>query len=129
MTVRPKILVVDDEDEVLEELVETLHLAGFSTLSAQSAHCALQLISEEEVALVITDLKMPDMDGRELLSAVVSEGHTCPVIVVTGHGSADSERELLDAGANRVFLKPFDPAKLLAVIHQLFNRQQSKHGK
>jgi two-component system, LuxR family, response regulator FixJ len=119
-----KILVVDDEADVADELVEALALAGFEAVMARSARQGLAMMATEgDIAAVVTDLKMPELDGRGLIAMIGSSAHACPVVVMTGHGGDQYRRELAQAGAHRVVLKPFDLDELLPILFDILDRR------
>src|SRR5262245_40620432 len=112
-----KILIVDDEAELRAALAEQLALyEEFEILQAETAARALQLAKSDHLDLVIMDVGLPDMDGREAVKLMRKNGFKSPVIVLTGHDS-DSDTILgLEAGANDYVTKPFRFAVLLARV-------------
>lgn len=102
-----RILVVDDDDDQVKILTTVLEHDGWVVLPAQSGAQALGLLDRgEEVDVVLSDLLMPGMDGRELLEGVHSRRPEVPVIIMTAHASVDSAVELLHAGAHHYLEKP-----------------------
>jgi DNA-binding NtrC family response regulator len=101
------ILVVDDESEMRSALSHALTRDGFTVESAASGSKALSKIKKEPVSLVITDLKMPEMSGMEVLGAVRKLAPEIPVIVITAYGSIHNAVEAMQAGAADYLLKPF----------------------
>lgn len=101
------ILVVDDESEMRSALSHALTREGFAVESAVSGTKALSKIKKDSVSLVITDLKMPEMTGMELLGAVKKIAPEIPVIVITAYGSIHNAVEAMQAGAADYLLKPF----------------------
>src|SRR5690348_7497848 len=112
-----KILIVDDEAELRQALAEQLALYDeFEIAQADTAAKAVQLSRSEHLDLVIMDVGLPDMDGREAVKLMRKSGFKAPVIVLTGHDS-DSDTILgLEAGANDYVTKPFRFAVLLARV-------------
>lgn len=111
------LLIVDDEEDLRETLSEQLALTDEFTLStAASGSEALDAVKENNIDLVIMDVGLPDMDGRDAVKRMREGGFRSPVIMLTGH-TTDSDTVLgLDAGANDYVAKPFRFAVLLARI-------------
>ncbi|MBA3039851.1 MAG: response regulator transcription factor [Alphaproteobacteria bacterium] len=127
MTVRT-ILLVDDDNDLRETLVEQLSLyEEFTLTEADSAAKGLQAARSGQVDLLIMDVGLPDMDGREAVKLLRKGGFKAPVIMLTGHDT-DSDTILgLEAGANDYVTKPFRFAVLLARIRaQLRQHEQSE---
>jgi DNA-binding response OmpR family regulator len=127
MTTRT-ILLVDDDDDLRQILVEQLSLYDeFSILQESNATRAMQTAKSAQVDLMIMDVGLPDMDGREAVKLLRKGGFKSPVIMLTGHDT-DSDTILgLEAGANDYVTKPFRFAVLLARIRaQLRQFEQSE---
>ena len=107
------ILIVDDEKNYTAVLSAVLHEEGFETLTANSANEALTMIQNDIIDLVITDMKMPGMDGLGLLEAVKARDADLPVIMMTAHGTVDKAVEAMQKGAYTFILKPFDNERLV----------------
>ncbi len=102
------ILVVDDEKNYLLVLKELLGGEGYEVVIAQSASEALRIFQETELDLVITDMKMPGMNGMELLEALKEKDLHLPVIMMTAFGTVEKAVESMKKGAYDYILKPFD---------------------
>ena len=115
MTVGKRILIVDNDTTLLEMLGEQLQLhEEFSTTGAKSATEALELAKEDCFDVIILDVGLPDMDGREVCRLMRRNGVTSPIIMLTG-ADTDADTILgLDAGANDYITKPFRLGVLLA---------------
>ncbi len=113
---KPRILVVDDEEKLRRVIELQLSTAGFDVDKAASAEEALKLA--ERADLVVTDLKLPGMDGLELLAAIRGQNTHAPVIVMTAFGTIEVAVEAMKAGAVDFLLKPFSLDHLMAVIHK-----------
>ena len=123
-----KILLVDDDPELREALVEQLALhEEFETEAVETAQAALQHAKAGHIDLVLMDVGLPDMDGRDAVRVLRKNGFKAPVIMLTGHGT-DSDTILgLEAGANDYVPKPFRFAVLLARIRaQLRSHEASE---
>lgn len=113
------ILVVDDEEEMRVSYEKLLSRAGYDVHSTSSAKDALNLLKENHnYALLISDLKMPEMDGMDLLSLIKKEHPYLPVIMVTGYGTLDLGIEAVKNGAFDFLEKPFTKDKLLNSIKE-----------
>jgi DNA-binding response OmpR family regulator len=123
-----KILVVDDDAELRQALVEQLALQEeFDTDTVETAQAALQQAKNGHIDLVLMDVGLPDMDGREAVRVLRKNGFKAPVIMLTGHDT-DSDTVLgLEAGANDYVAKPFRFSVLLARIRaQLRSHEASE---
>lgn len=122
------ILLVDDDDDLRESLRDQLVLHDeFTVLTAPNAGKGIEMVKAERVDLVLLDVALPDMDGREACKLMRKNGFKSPVIMLTGNDS-DADMVLgLDSGANDYVTKPFKFAVLLARIRaQLRQHEQSE---
>ena len=103
----PHILIVEDESATAWALEEGLSDEGYSIATVDSAEKALIAERARRADLVITDLRLPRMDGLELVRRLKGRKHDVPVIVVTAYGSASTLRDLEAAGIHACFPKPF----------------------
>jgi DNA-binding NtrC family response regulator len=118
------ILIVDDEKNIREGLGKALELEGYKTFLAADGDEALWLVENEEIDLLIADLKMPGLSGEELLKKVVSAYPTVPVIILTGHGTIESAVKAMRDGAYDFLTKPLNLERLsLLVKRALSNRE------
>ena len=127
MSALKKILLVDDDDDLREALSEQLAMTEeFEVLESGEGQDSVTKIKEGDIELVILDVGLPDMDGRELCRLMRKQGVKCPILMLTGHDT-DSDMILgLDAGANDCVTKPFKFPVLLARIRsQLRQHEQS----
>ena len=120
-TTVPRILCVDDEPEILKFFESLLALKGYEVTKALNGEEALQKLREERVDLVITDLKMPKMDGFELCRTIKEdeEYRTIPVIMITALSDREDRVKGIEAGAEDFLSKPVDPMEVLARIKML----------
>jgi DNA-binding NtrC family response regulator len=112
------ILIVEDESKMRRLLELNLNDDGFTTLSAGDAESGLKLLRENPVDLVLTDLKLPGMNGLEFLHAVKRQNAAIPVVVMTAFGTVETAVEAMKAGASDYVLKPFSLAEMRMVIHK-----------
>jgi two-component system response regulator FlrC len=108
-----RLLVVDDDDGVRSYLVDALSLDGHSALAARGGAEAIAALQRESFEVVLTDLKMPGVDGMAVLAAAAEHAPDAPVIVLTAHGSVDSAVSAMKAGAFDFLQKPIQGPKVL----------------
>jgi DNA-binding NtrC family response regulator len=112
------ILIVEDEAKMRRLLELNLGEDGFSTLSAGDAETGLKMLGENPVDLVVTDLKLPGMNGLEFLQTIKRQNAAMPVVVMTAFGSVETAVEAMKAGASDYVLKPFSLTEMRLVIHK-----------
>jgi DNA-binding NtrC family response regulator len=117
------VLVVDDEVSVRASLEKVLSKAGYSTLSAASGNEAIQVMKEEAIDIIVSDLKMPDGDGLELLRAAKQGRPSIEVILLTGYGTVERAVEAMKEGAYDFITKPFKKAVILSTVERAVERQ------
>jgi DNA-binding NtrC family response regulator len=132
MSPLPHILIVDDEANVRRVLGTVLEQAGYHTTRAESGEQALQLVRAQDPDLVLTDLKMPGMDGLELLGRLREGFPEIPVLMLTAHGTVENAVEAMKLGAHDFLTKPFDKEHVLEVIAKSLGQaeraRQEYHG-
>src|SRR6202522_719577 len=114
----PAILIVEDEAKMRRLLELNLGEDGFTTFSAGDAESGLKLLRENAIDLVLTDLKLPGMNGLEFLQAVKRQNAALPVVVMTAFGTVETAVEAMKAGASDYVLKPFSLAEMRMVVHK-----------
>ena len=114
----PSILIVEDEAKMRRLLELNLGEDGFTIHSAEDAETGLKLLRENPVDLVLTDLKLPGMNGLDFLHSVKRQNAAMPVVVMTAFGSVETAVEAMKAGASDYVLKPFSLAEMRMVIHK-----------
>src|SRR6202522_1920323 len=114
----PAILIVEDEAKMRRLLELNLGEDGFTTFSAGDAESGLKLLRENAIDLVLTDLKLPAMNGLEFLQAVKRQNAALPVVVMTAFGTVETAVEAMKAGASDYVLKPFSLAEMRMVVHK-----------
>jgi two-component system response regulator AtoC len=125
---RKQILVVDDEPNLRRVLGAQLMRDGYDVHTAEDGEQALQTLQEHHIDLVITDLRMPKVDGMELLRRAVALDAELPVIMITAHATVDNAVEALKTGAFDYITKPFDQAEVRVVVRKaLRTRDLSAH--
>jgi DNA-binding NtrC family response regulator len=113
-----RVLIADDDPGVLYTLREILETEGLEVAQAKDGAEALEMFDAAPVPLVVTDLRMPRMDGMQLLSKLAARAPAPKVVVITAHGSERQAVEAIKAGAYDYFRKPFDNDELLAVVRR-----------
>ena len=119
-----KILVVDDEKVVCTGCEKILGEAGYQVKSTLSAKEALNILKEEPFDIVITDLKMPELSGMELLKIIKREYPQITVIVITGYSSVETAVEAMKLGAFDYLPKPFTSDQVVLVIEKVMERRR-----
>jgi heterodisulfide reductase subunit A len=114
------ILVVDDELVVRDSLKEWLVDEGFSVAMAASGSQALELLDEKPFHLMLTDIKMPGMDGVELLEQAKSRHPDLTVVMMTAYATVETAVEAMKIGALDYLMKPFDPEKLIPMVNRIY---------
>lgn len=112
-----RVLVIDDEPDIRELLEITLGRMGLDTIAAGDCQSARKLLKEEEFDLCLTDLKLPDGDGIELVSAIQELSYPLPVAVFTAHGNTDTAITAMKAGAYDFVSKPVNLEQLRSLVH------------
>ena len=108
--------VVDDDDAVRESLVFLLETAGLTVCAYASAAALLTAVEGLRTGCIVTDVRMPEMDGLTLQRRLAASGNTLPVIVMTGHGDVPIAVAAMKAGAADFLEKPFDDERLLRSV-------------
>ncbi|HEX9112240.1 MAG TPA: sigma-54 dependent transcriptional regulator [Terriglobales bacterium] len=114
----PVILIVEDEAKMRRLLELNLGDDGFTTFSAEDAETGLKLLRENPIDLILTDLKLPGMNGLEFLQTIKRQNAALPVVVMTAFGSVETAVEAMKAGASDYVLKPFSLTEMRMVIRK-----------
>src|SRR3989344_7739253 len=122
----PKILVVEDDQPLREALCETLELAGYHVSATDDGHAALAAMAQEEIGLVISDVKMPHMDGYTLLNQIRMRRGDLPVLLMTAYGTIQSAVDAMRNGAVDYLIKPFDADLLVEKVSRYLLRPLSE---
>lgn len=127
MAGQPQVHVIDDDEAVRSSLALLLESAGLSVRCYAAAADFLAVASSIEVGAVLTDVRMPEMDGLTLQRRLAESGCRLPVIIMTGHGDVPIAVEALKAGATDFLEKPFDDSHLLDAVHKAIATSQRVH--
>ncbi|OQA85435.1 MAG: Nitrogen regulation protein NR(I) [Bacteroidetes bacterium ADurb.Bin234] len=117
-----KILIIDDEAPIRHALRDILEYENYTIIEAENAMEALSILQKEKFDTIISDIKMPNMDGIELLSKIQEICET-PVIMITGHGDIDTAVETIKKGAYDYITKPLDLNRLLVSVRNAQDKQ------
>lgn len=119
---RPRILLVDDETAITANLRPLFERSGFEVLVASDGAQALQQVAQSAPDLVVMDVLMPNLDGREALRRLRQQNNWTPIILLTQVGEAGERAMALEEGADDYLNKPFDPHELVARIRAVLRR-------
>jgi len=124
-----KILVVDDEKPILSMFKLFLGLYGHKVYTAESGQEGLELFLKTKPDAVFVDIKMPGMDGFEVLKQIKTKAPATEVILITGHGDKNLAQRALDMQADDFIHKPFQEEALTDALERLAQRQNQKPKK
>jgi DNA-binding NtrC family response regulator len=114
----PTILIVEDESKMLRLLELSFVEEGFATRSASDAETGMKIFGQEPIDLVVTDLKLPGMNGLDFLQAIKRVNAAIPVVVMTAYGTVETAVEAMKAGASDYVLKPFSLEEIKLIVHK-----------
>ncbi len=123
---KPRILVIDDEAGIRDSMRRTLEYQGYQFVGAATGQEGLALVERDPPDLVFLDIKMPGMDGLEVLERIKTANPTVPVVMVSGHGTAQNAFEARDKGAVGFIEKPFSEPVLLERIEKELNLSRTQ---
>lgn len=126
---RRTVLIVDDDEPVLNVLSDTFEIERFDVLKAGSAEEALELLDKSRVHVVVSDILLPRKSGFELLKEIKAQQESLPVILVTGYSGKYRPQDVLDAGADGYFTKPFKNVELILSIRRVLKATSSWHSR
>ncbi|MBW1649173.1 MAG: sigma-54-dependent Fis family transcriptional regulator [Deltaproteobacteria bacterium] len=118
------ILIVDDEKNYPLIISALLEEEGFETLTANSGEEALEILKSYDVDLILTDMKMPSMDGIMLIERIKENNFNMPVLMMTAYGTVEKAVEAMKKGAYNYILKPFDNDSLIAYVNKALEMQR-----
>jgi DNA-binding response OmpR family regulator len=110
------ILIVDDEKTARKSLADILRLEGYNVTAVDNGDAALSLLSEQEINLMLLDIRMPGISGVEVMRKAAEISPSTQIIMLTAHGSMDSAIESLRYGAHDYLLKPSSPQEILSSV-------------
>ncbi len=121
-----KLLIVDDETRFLNAIAQRLTKRGFDVRTASNGPEAIELARQEKFDIALLDLKMPGMDGGQVLRTLKQEHQFLEAIMLTGHGSLESAVELTKVGAFSYLPKPYELEKLIQVLKDAYQARLEK---
>jgi DNA-binding NtrC family response regulator len=126
--VNERVLLVDDDPGVSEVIGMLLEREGYSVEYASTVKTALQRVDLSDLDLVVTDLKLPDGTGLDVIAGVRARRPRLPIIMITSYSSMESAIDALRAGANDYVIKPFDNDELLRALARALNERRVVRG-
>lgn len=126
MTQNLKLLIVDDEVKFLDSIAQRLKMRGFEVTTAQDGQEAIKIAHSQKFDVALLDLKMPGLDGKQVLEILKKEHKYLEVIILTGHGSFESAAECTKLGAFGYLPKPYELEKLLEVLKSAYEIRMKK---
>jgi DNA-binding NtrC family response regulator len=126
--VNERVLLVDDDPGVSEVIGMLLEREGYGVEYASTVKAGLQRINSPDIDLVVTDLKLPDGTGLDVIAGVRARRPRLPIIMITSYSSMESAIDALRAGANDYVIKPFDNDELLRALARALNERRVVRG-
>jgi len=121
------ILVVDDDTELKKVLSSILSEAGYAVETVENGKQAIRVSEKKRFDLALIDIKLPDMEGTELLHRLKEKQPHIVMIIITGFPTIENAMETVNEGADGYILKPFDIPKLLETIRKHLNKEAADH--
>jgi len=118
-----KVMLVDDEEEFVRTLAERLEIRGFSVKVALNGERALDMVGSDIPDVMVLDLRMPGIDGLEVLRRVKKMAPEVQVVILTGHGSEQDEEIAQRLGAYEQLQKPVDLDRLISTLKNAYNER------
>src|SRR5262245_32839822 len=118
----PSLYIIDDQQAVREALAEMLRLFGYNVETFPSADAFLPMISASRPGCIVADVRMPGVDGIELVRELARRQVSMPVVLISGHADVPMAVAAIKAGAEDFIEKPVDDTQLLAAINRCFAR-------
>jgi len=123
---RPHILIVDDEERFRKTLSRLLHSRGLEVEAVDSGEAALEHVEGQEPDVVLMDVKMPGMGGIKALAEIKRRHPAVEVLVLSGHASVDTAKEIIELGGFDYLLKPYSIDDLMVKIDAACERKQAR---
>jgi len=121
-----RLLIIDDEANFLKAIAQRLQMRGFDVTTASNGTTGIEIARKHKFDLALLDLKMPGMNGRQVLEILKQEHRFIEVVIITGHGSLDSAVECTKLGAFDYLPKPYELDKLLETLKDAFEARMKK---
>lgn len=128
-----KIVVADDSALARSFIIKCIEISGMediSFLEAKDGEEVLNIITNEQPDLILTDLNMPNLNGLELVKKIKAEPNsaTIPIVVITSAGNTKEREEFLKLGVNQIASKPITPPKIMEILESVFNNEEDTYG-
>jgi len=118
-----RVALIDDDDAFRSALAERLELEGLAVIAFGSAEAALKVVNDRFDGVVVTDLRMPGMDGRQLVERLNGLDPDLPVVMMTGHGDIAEAVDAMKRGAYDFLAKPFAPERLIETLGRALEKR------
>lgn len=130
MSEHANVCVIDDDREVLTITCQLLELCGFHPRGYERVQDFLAEFDDASVECVVTDLRMPDIDGAELHRRLREKGSVVSLILLTGFANLDGTQQMRNDESLTILEKPYDPERFMSLVAQAieYTRQRRKHG-
>ena len=119
-----KVLIIDDERAIRRALKEILEYENCQVLEAENGKEGLEMIRSNSLDVIFCDIKMPLVDGMELLEQVQLEGNEVPIVMISGHGTLETAVQAIKIGAFDFIEKPLDLNRILVILRNVKDRNQ-----
>jgi CheY-like chemotaxis protein len=129
MSRQPKILIVDDVQELLDVICEYMEIHGYTVHTTTESQEALRLIEATKYDIIISDIHMPEMDGLELMAWIKNKHPGVPVILITGYSVSEARKIAMEKGADAFFAKPVHMKEIIGVVANLLNNTKQAQQK
>ncbi len=123
MSIDANVLVVDDEKNIREGLKMALK-RSYNVFLADNGNSALEILKDNDIDIVITDLRMPNLDGGSLMKIIIKENPSIPVIILTGHGTIENAVSAMHEGAYDFITKPFNLEQLNLIVNRAVSQRE-----
>ncbi|MCK5106764.1 MAG: response regulator [Elusimicrobiales bacterium] len=120
-----KILIVDDEPDMRLAIKNVLKLRGYEIFEAEDGLAALDIIKKHDIQLMLLDIRLPGMDGIEVLEKTKKINRSLPVVMITGYGHIRSAVDVMNLGANEYLQKPFENTQLVKTVKRFLDDKKS----
>ena len=120
-----KVLVIEDNSDNLRLITYALKRAGYEVIAARTGEEGVELASREKPFIILMDIQLPGIDGMEATRRIrkFAAAHDVLIIAITSYAMGGDEEDILAAGCNAYFEKPFDPLKIVEKIHKVMRKK------
>lgn len=126
LTGKDRILIVDDDVDFLHLMSDILSETGYSVRTARTGMEAINKCMEELFSLLLIDIRLPDMDGVDLLNRVKDTDPKIRKVIITGYPSVDNAQRALNLGADGYLIKPVDPESLIEMVQRKLKQRDDE---